>query len=331
MSLKNWLPPYSFTSLRIAAAAICGPLLLAFSSLALANEPAAHQVSVEQETGKVVVKVDGELFTEYLERAGAKPVLWPVLGPSGQELTRGYPQRDKTERERDDHIHQRSFWFTHGDVNGTSFWHEQDRHGTIVHREFTELSSGEVGVIETVNDWLDADGMKVCEDKRRFVFGANDLGRWIDVSITVTASEGVLRFGDTKEGSFGVRVAGTIKVEEGLGGRILNSDGLIDGEAWGKPARWVDYSGPVGDARGGIAILNHPSSYGYPTHWHVRTYGLFAANPFGLHDFYSADSGRDGTLELQQGETLQLGYRVLLHDGNVSAEQIDGLFEEYVK
>jgi len=92
-------------------------------------------------------------------------------------------------------------------------------------------------------------------------------------------------FGDTKEGSFGLRVNESMKVERKTGGKIVSSEGLEDEKAWGKPAAWVDYYGPIQGETLGIAILNHPSSFRYPTHWHVRPYGLFAANPWGLHDF----------------------------------------------
>lgn len=332
--------------LRYARLRSIAPASLACAALfqpntALAQEPtlapaavadcvADDAVTVERDGDKVVVKIDGDLVTEYLERSGAKPVLWPVLGPSGHELTRAYPQRETAgPHEREDHVHHRSFWFTHGDVNGISFWHETEGHGNILHREFTELTSGDVGVIESLNDWMSPEGVKQCEDLRRFEFSDHQLGRLIKVSIIVTATEGPLRFGDTKEGSFGVRVAGSMKVDEKLGGTILTSEGLRDGESWGKPASWVDYAGPVGEGRGGITILNHPSSYGYPSHWHVRTYGLFAANPFGLHDFYGADSGRNGALELELGESFTLSYLVLLHDGDVTADQINELFKTY--
>jgi len=32
----------------------------------------------------------------------------------------------------------------------------------------------------------------------------------------------------------------------------------------------------------GICFMNHPASYRFPTDWHVRNYGLFAANAFML-------------------------------------------------
>jgi hypothetical protein len=78
----------------------------------------AAEFSVEKADDGITVKVDGKLMTRYLIKSGAKPILWPVVGPTGKEMTRGYPMRPATPDERADHPHQRSFWFTHGMVNG---------------------------------------------------------------------------------------------------------------------------------------------------------------------------------------------------------------------
>ena len=77
-------------------------------------------------------------------------------------------------------------------------------------------------------------------------FGTDGDARWIDFDITITEAPGPVKFGDTKEGTFGVRVPGTMKVEaENGGGHIVNSHGQTDKAAWGKRAAWVDYYGPV--------------------------------------------------------------------------------------
>ncbi|MEE3076637.1 MAG: PmoA family protein [Planctomycetota bacterium] len=294
------------------------------------SSEAADPFVVQQTDEGVRVMMDGKLLTHYLSRSGAKPILWPVMGPDSVELTRGYPMRaEGGEHERKDHVHHRSFWFTHGDVNGVSFWHENDTHGNIVHREFSEVSGGKSAVIASVNDWIGPEGKKFCEDKRRYEFHREGDLRLIDVDVTVTASNGKVTFGDTKEGSFGVRVAGSMKVDEKLGGLLTNSEGQTNTDAWGKPARWVDYCGPVGEKTYGVAILNHPDSYGFPSHWHVRTYGLFAANPFGLKAFYKGAEGKDGTLVLAPGESFTVKYRVVLHPGDHDAELIEKQFKAY--
>jgi len=144
--------------------------------------------------------------------------------------------------------------------------------------------------------------------------------------LILVSNRGPVTFGDTKEGMFGLRVASSMDVNKKRGGLILNAEGLRDDAAWGKPSAWVDYSGPLGGRTVGIAILNHPDSFRYPTHWHVRTYGLFAANPFGWHDF---GIGKSGTYTLPQGHSLRFSYRVIFHDGDAQAARIAEHFRQY--
>ena len=303
-------------------------LLLIFM---LASTIMADRFSVEKESDKVTVNLDGKLFTEYLIKSGAKPILWPVIGPNGEPITRGYPMREVSPDEKDDHVHHRSFWFTHGAVNDTSFWHEgSDSTGNIVHREFLTVEGGDEAVIETKNDWIDRHGDVICHDVRKQTFGVAGDSRFIDFDITLTAGDKPVTFGDTKEGTFGVRVAGTMRVDSDKGGKIVNSHGQENKDAWGKQAPWVDYSGPAGDDIVGVAILNHPKSFRYPSHWHVRTYGLFAANVFGLHDF-KGDSSINASHTLQPGESMTFYYRVLLHPGDVKGGKVAEAFEEYSK
>ena len=293
----------------------------------------AGEISTERTADGVAVKIDGKLFTEYLTKSGAKPVLWPVIGPTGVPMTRAYPMSEGPADEKKDHIHQRSLWFTHGSVNGVDFWSEMPGHGSINHREFVQISPAEQSVadqatIETINDWVGPDGKKQCEDVRKLVFQSGEDWRSIDFNITFKATEGPLTFGDTKEGSMGVRVPTVMDVDTGKGGRIVNSEGLTDKDAWGKPAAWVDYHGPVEGEVVGIAILNHPSSFRYPTHWHVRTYGLFAANPFGLHDF-TGSADVNGSHTVNTGETLTLRYRIVFHKGTDEGAKLGEAFQRY--
>ena len=261
---------------------IC-PIVLCTGLVAMATDALAGNVTAEvsKQKDRVTVKIDGQPFTEYLADFQGTPILWPIIGPDGQADDPTYPMGEGPS-EAKDHPHHRSMWFNHGNVNGVDFWMTG---GTIKHREFVKVEGGPTAVIVTRNDWIGPDGKKVCEDERTFTFGADAEARWIDFDVTVKASDGPVKFGDTKEGSMGVRVAGTMKVDARQGGKIVDSEGRTNDAAWGKRSAWVDYHGPVDGQTVGIAIMNHPSSFRYPTYWHVRTYGLFAANPFGVHDF----------------------------------------------
>jgi hypothetical protein len=229
--------------------------------------------------------------------------------------------------EERDHPHQRSFWFTHGKVNGVDFWSETTGHGTIRETARKSLVSGPVlARLRTTDDWLGPDGSRVLEDERVLTFTRAKGVRIVDFDVTLKATAGPVTFGDTKEGTFGLRVASSMDVGRKLGGKILNAEGMEDDRAWGKPSRWVDYSGTVAGERVGIAILNHPESFRYPTTWHVRTYGLFAANPFGWHDF---GLGKSGEYTLPAGAELRFRYRVILHSGGADRAGIQQAFDAY--
>lgn len=304
----------------------CGLGIATFVGMLL---PCQAEVVVRPSPKGMVVEIDGSLFTEYLTRSGAKPILWPILGPTGKPVTRAYPMSE-VPGETKDHIHQRSLWFTHGDVNGVSFWDENANHGTIVHRRFAEVRSGVEAGFVTDNDWVGPDGKTILSDQRRLAFGSEDNARWIDFDITLKATSGPVKFGDTKEGSFGVRVAETMRVDAKQGGRIVNSEGKTNQGAWGQRAAWVDYHGPVDGQTVGIAIMNHPTSFRFPTYWHVRTYGLFAANPFGIHDFPGGEK-KDGSYVIEAGKSITLRYRVWIHRGDEKEGRVAAVFEAYSK
>lgn len=286
---------------------------LALRPAGRATPPADKRVKLTPAGPNLEIEVLGQPFTEYRTDVGAKPFLHPLIGPSQHPYTRAYPMADIPGEDRD-HPHQRSFWFTHGSVNRVDFWSEQSKHGTIHETSRTVHHQGTLlGRIRTTDDWLGPDGRRVCSDERTLTVYATASVRVVDFEIEIRASDGPVTFGDTKEGMFGLRVASSMDVNKKLGGRIVNAEGQTDDKAWGKASPWVDYTGPVAGKTVGIAILNHPQSFRFPTTWHVRTYGLFAANPFGWHDF---GTGKSGEHTLPTGESIRFGYRVILHEGN---------------
>ena len=330
--LKSTFHCWPSTPLPVVHAMIAKRFLAAIViSFTLPFPLPAGEVTAQRSERGATVKIDGEPFTEYLVQSGGKPILWPIIGPTGKRLTRDYPMEGGGQ-ETKDHLHHRSLWFTHGSVNGIDFWTESPagKTGTIVHRKFVKLESGAEAEIVTENDWRSPAGKKVCEDRRRIAFGTRGDARWIDFEIAIRASDGPVTFGDTKEGTFGLRVADSLRVDSAHGGQIVNSRGETNAAAWGKRAEWVDYHGPVAGETVGIAIFDHPSSFRHPTGWHVRTYGLFAANPFAQHSF----AGREGkavSCTLPQGERLVLRYRVFLHRGDEKEGKVAEAFADYAR
>lgn len=200
--------------------------------------------------------------------------------------------------------------------------------GSIKHREFAELKAegGKAVVAETL-DHLDASGKRFLSEERRMIFHVIGEMRAIDFDQDFIASDGAVTFDDRKDSGLSIRVPASMAVESKLGGKIINSNGTTNDEAWGKAATWCDYNGPVEGEHLGIAMLNHPGSFRAPTRWHVRGYGLFTANPFASNQYDKALPKAD--YELKAGERLKLRHRFLFHKGDEKAAKIAEAFEAY--
>ncbi len=310
-------------------------ILLASGCATRTGSHANDHVRVFETNNVVRVEFDGQLFTEYHFRDVSRPFLYPLLGPNGEHFTRRWPQEDVPDEEHD-HPHHHAFWFAHGDVNGVDLWSEADKAGKTVHQYFLEQSSGpDRGVIATRNEWRDKDGKLLGHGQETLVFHRpKGPERIIDCTFTVFASQGEMVLGDTKEGTFAIRVAESMRVMQPKNqpgrGHMVSSTGEKDGAVWGKRADWVDYHGPIGGKTSGIAIFDHPANPRHPTWWHARDYGLFAANPFGLHDFEKRDKGA-GDLKIPAGGTLAFRYRVILHEGDDQQAGIARRYSEYAR
>jgi hypothetical protein len=327
-------------SLKMLSFLLTLTLFFAFQVPIDAAEPAG-KLSFSEEADGITLNIDGQLFIRYLVKSGNRPVLWPVIGPTGDPMTRAYPVGPGPAEEAQDHIHHRSIWVGYEGVNDLDFWQEPEpgveRHypnGEQRHRDFVRTEcDGETATIVTKNDWLDPEGQKVCEDERTWTFGTDGDQRWLDCRLIFTASEGDVRLADSKEGFFAVRVADSMNVDHKQGGKIITSRGLTDDAAWAQPAEWVDYQGPVAGENVGIAIFAQPESLNYPAPWLVRTYGLFAGNPLGQLGFTDdAPEVRDRPLRmtLSKGDSLVVHYRVVLHRGDEKEAKLAEKYAEYI-
>lgn len=287
-------------------------------------------VKIDDADKKLRVEINGKLFTEYNFQDVPRPFFYPVIGPTGAPVIRHYPMKDINPDEARDHVHHKSLWFTHGEVNGQDFWSDGSRAGKVVHDKFIEVSSGpKVGVIKSANKWVANNGDLVCTDTRTHRFYAGGDGQIMDFEITIHASEGKVVMGDTKEGSMAMRLAPTMRLKGKVGqGHIVNSEGVKDGNTWGKRAKWCDYYGPVEGGTVGVAIFDHPDNPKHPTWWHVRDYGLFAANPFGRHDFEKKEKGV-GEITIPAGESLTFKYRLYFHKGDTEQGEVARHYREY--
>jgi hypothetical protein len=303
--------------------------------------PLAAQVRVTQQEGKIRIDINGEHYSDlYYDDDGNKPYLHPLKAADGTIVSRMHPMADK-EGELKDHPHHRGLWYSHGDVNGVDFWaneasYNRPHKGFITLNKVLELKNGEKqGSLTALFDWKGPKGELLVQEKRHMVFHADPNLRIVDVHVELTAKTDV-KFGDTKEGTFALRTAPqfeevtrkTPKTGPKRTGRLVNAEGVEGRTIWGKRAPWVDYSAIVEGKKLGIAIFDHPENPKHPTFWHARNYGLFAANPFGEHDFLR-DRSLDGSISLRSGESITFRYRVLIHPGDEKDANVQKLYDSY--
>jgi hypothetical protein len=320
-------------SLRVLAAFVSVSLLLICARDG--HAAAAEGVSIQQLDDKLAIQINGEHFTDYVFKGAPHVYYYPLLGPGAVPMTRSFPMKS-VDGEEQDHKHHRSLWFAHGDVNGIDFWSEEPRAGQIQHVKFLEIQSGKfAGWIRSSNEWINPEGGVTCTDERVFrVYNRPGNERLFDFEITLFAGKKELILGDTKEGTMAVRLNELLRLKpnkfnkDKTPGTIVQNTGVTGDATWGKQADWCDYHGLIDGKRVGIAIFDHPHNPRHPSHWHVRDYGLFAVNPFGIHDFEKKPKGT-GNLVVPAGRSLTFRYRFYIHEGDTEAAKVADRYKEY--
>jgi hypothetical protein len=309
---------------------------IALALFAAATLPgiSAEAVKITETNDILTVEINGELFTEYHFKGAPHVYFYPLLGPGGLSMTRDYPMVADSKNEEHDHNHHRSLWFAHGDVNKIDFWTEGASTGKIVHDKFIEIKSGDdFGLIKSQNNWVARTGEVICRSEQTVrIYNRPKNERLMDFDTTIFALDKPLVLGDTKEGTFAIRVAETMRVTQPRNkkgdGHIILETGLTGTNAWAKRASWCDYYGPVKDKTLGIAIFDHPENPRHPTYWHVRDYGLFAVNPFGMHDFEGKPAGT-GNMTIEPGKSITFRYRIYIHEGDEKQAKVAERYKEY--
>jgi len=312
-----------------------GPILGAFALILMglvAAALASAQVQLTTSADRVAISIDGKPFGDfYLAPGGNKPYLWPLRTASGIIVTRHFPM-EKVDGETQDHPHHRGMFFSHGDVNGVNFWATEpqtksSKQGRMVLKGAVETKSGKKsGTIKAVFDGLDPQGKPIMRETRTITFYSDPKLRTIDYQNAIEPLD-KLTFRDTKEGTFGIRLA--TPLSEARTGKLVNAEGQeTEKNVWGKRSPWVDYFGQVEGQTVGVVIMDHPSNPRHPTYWHSRAYGLHAANIFGVRDF-TGDKTKDGSLTVEPGQALRFRYRIVIHPGDAKAAGIAGLYKRY--
>jgi hypothetical protein len=302
-------------------------------------------VELQRSADKITVLVDGRPFSTYhFGAATAKPYLMPLRTASGAVVTRGFPIVNDVSagdpKGPSFEPHQRPLYFGHGDVDGLDFWQEpvfdsyytDHGHQAYGHMALKTLETSGAGsessAIRARFTLDDPSNRVIGEETQSFTFGGDAQTRTIDCEFTLYATHGPLDLGDTKEGTFAIRLAPELSAPHA---HMINSNGANGEKAiWGKPADWVSYSGTIAGQPVSVTVFDSPKSFRHPTTWHARSYGLFAANPFGLREF-TGDAAKDGSWTIPEGKSLTFRYRVLIRDGAFTASQISDAYRQYAR
>jgi len=338
-------------TIRLSAVAV---LLMLATTL-----QAAVTVVADEASNRVDVLVDGQPFTSYIwPDSLKKPVLYPLRSASGTVVTRGYPL-DPRAGERTDHPHHVGLWLNYENVNGVDFWNnstglsaeQQAKMGTIVHRRIVKTRNGaNEGELQVAMDWIMPDGQPILRETADFIFRANSGSRIVDRISTLTALDKPVVFKDAKDGMLAIRVrreleqpsteaatytdssgrATTVKAMDtnGVTGLYRSSEGKTGDDVWGTRGRWTTLTGKVNDHDITLALIDHPENAGFPTYWHARGYGLFAANPLGQESFSKGKEKLNFTIQPKQSATFR--YRLVILDSAATPEQMEAQYKQFV-
>ncbi len=342
----------------LVAIAACAALICCIAANQNSPKDRIRVIPNEAER-RVDIVINGQPFTSYIwPEKLAKPVLYPVRTAKGTVVTRGFPLEPRP-GERVDHPHHAGLWFNYGNVSGFDFWNNSEaikvedipKMGNIRHRAITLAKSGaDQAELEVDADWISGRQQLILKEHTRFVFRGGANFRSIDRVTALQALDEKVVFHDDKEGVLGMRVARALEAPSdkpevftdsngratavakldntGVNGVYLTSEGKKGDAAWGTRGRWCNLSGQVGDEAVTITILDHPANPGFPTYWHARGYGLFAANPLGQKVFTNGKQELNFTLAPNQSVTFR--YRILISSAILTPEESEAAYKDFI-
>lgn len=331
------------------------------ASASIENKEYKVELERKDEEKRIDVTINGQHFTSYIyPESVEKPVLYPIITSGGNHITRGYPL-DARPGERVDHPHHVGLWFNYGDVNGLDFWNnsnaipekEKNKYGSIIHKEINNISNdNDQGSLEVTSHWVDQQGNVLLEENTVYNFKGAEGKRIIDRITTLRAIDKDVSMKDNKEGVLGIRLARELEHpaekpeiftdaggkatdvpvlnNEGVTGKYRSSEGIEGHDVWGTRGKWMNLSGNINGENVSVAMFDHPENVGYPTYWHARGYGLYAANPLGQKAL--SDGKEELDFKLSSGEAVTFKHRIIVYSGQeVTDENVNNDYEDFIK
>ncbi|MCH9653615.1 MAG: PmoA family protein [Planctomycetes bacterium] len=249
----------------------------------------------------------------------SRPFFYPLTGPAGIPLTRiGHPGAPN-------HDHHRSVWFAHHKVLGINFWAENTGAKIIQKRWLSIDERDDEAILAVELEWFDGhDPTPLLRQESISAIRTNNSDElFLELQSTFYPTAESLEFQKTNFGFLAVRVAKSISSFFG-GGTITNSRQQVDEKnIFGKPAEWMDYSGPVApDVKEGITYYYHPSNSSSGAQdtvcWHVREDGWMGASPCMF-----------GALETTRKAPLTFRFLLQAHAGELDHTRAQKIYQEF--
>lgn len=336
-------------------------LLAVFMVTAAAAQKKQNVQVIPSGSSKAIdINIGGKPFASFLyAEMFEKPVLTDIHAANGTIITRGFPLHilpgDPT-----DHPHHIGLWLNFENVNGLDFWNnsyaiaadKKHLYGWIKTDRIDHVSGGNTGKLSYHANWTNINNAILAEETTTYTFSGTAHQRIID-RITTIKADTLLLFTDAKDGLLGLRLAhalqiptdkdqkftddkGNVTIVKGgtdsiPNGNYVSSTGKYGDSVWSTRANWCKVFGKMGSDSVSVTIIDHPENINYPTFWHARGYGLFAANPLGEKIFTNNKSAKN--LQLQKGESVTFRYRIVIDDGKQTAStlEINKMAEDFSK
>jgi len=320
-------------------------LTMALVSITATSQQSGFTIVEKKDQKQVDILFNNKLLTAYCYYdSSRKPILFPVNTVDGITVTRSYPFKN-IPGERTDHPHHTGIWFNYESVNGLDFWNnstaiaveKRNQYGTILHQKIVSKKTNEKNAILAVAaTWIKPGGKVLLNEATRFYFSVKENNFIIDRITTLTATDTIVTFKDVKDGMIAIRVARELELpskekssfvdDKGnitnvppsgtdVTGMYYGSTGLKGDSVWSSKGNWAMLAGKKDGKNITIGMFDHPFNVGYPTYWHARGYGLFAANPLGRKVFSNGKEELNFSLAPKQSVTFR--YRIIIHSGNM--------------
>jgi len=315
-------------------------LIFLFPSLSIAQHRQQVKLRKATDANRVDIYIGRSLFTRFLYPDSLeKPVLYPIYDGAEVPVTRGFPMNPRP-GEPTDHPHHIGLWFNYENVNGLDFWNnsfaipadKKSLYGWIKTDSVLETSSGKKGILRYHANWVNQQKEVLMEEHTRFEFSGNAQERFIDRTTDLTADTDI-SFDDAKDGMLGLRLTHELQIpilqdqqftdnkgnitivkkDTVATGNYLTSEEKQGDAAWSTRGAWCKVFGKIGNDSVSVTIFDYPQNPNYPTFWHARGYGLFAANPLGEKVFTNGKSAFN--FKLKKGDTVRFRHRILIQNG----------------